>query len=202
MSVFFRPPLMILGLVASIAMLNPVVAFFNEAFMLSFRVLQTDSFTTILQVGGVVMVYCFILLSIFSLTFALPQTLPDRILRWVGAGIGDLGEQQSMGRVESAASGAARMAYTSGSQKSAARSAATRDAQKARRAEEAQSARDATQQQLADAQLRTATALEGFGGQSTITGNGTGGEGDTNGGDTSQPEGQGGQSTVTGVKEE
>ena len=181
MSVFFRPPLMILGLIASIAILNPVVAFFNEAFMLSFRVLQTDSITGLLTVCGVVMVYCFIVLSIFSLTFALPQTLPDRILRWVGAGIGDLGEQQSMGRVESAASGAARMAYTSGSQKSAARSAATRDAQKTLKAGEAQTARDAVQARIAD-------SLENLGSSS--------------GGDAAKIEGQGGQSTVTGVKEE
>lgn len=163
MSVFFRPPLMILGLVASIAILNPVVAFFNEAFMLSFRILQTDS-VSLIQIAGAILVYTFVLFSIFSLTFSLPQTLPDRILRWVGAGIGDLGEQQSMSRAESAASGGARASYMHLHGKAGA------GAQ-----QKAQAEREATQVRIADAlegmggDSSSASKIEGQTGQSTVT---------------------------------
>lgn len=91
------------------------------------------------------------------LVFSLPQTLPDRILRWIGAGISDMGEQSTMGRIESGASGHARMAATANSQRSSAVDSAKRD-----------SVRQSEQRAMADrdhaTQERIANALESGGG--------------------------------------
>lgn len=110
MSLFARPALMVLGVVFSMAALIPAVRFVNAGSILSFRVIQADSVTGLLSVAGFMLVYCVIIFAVFMLVFSLPQTLPDRILRWIGAGIGDLGEQNSMSRIESGASSQARTA--------------------------------------------------------------------------------------------
>lgn len=120
MSLFSRPPLMVLGVVASMAILNPAVRFVNAGFIASFRIIQSDSVTGLLSIAGYMMIYCVIIFGVFMLVFSLPQTLPDRILRWIGAGISDLGEQGTMGRIESSASGQARTAAVAGSARYAA----------------------------------------------------------------------------------
>lgn len=114
MSLFARPPLMVLGLVASMAILSPAIRFVNAGFMTTFRIIQADSVTGLLSVGGYMLVYGVIILGVFMMVFSLPQTLPDRILRWVGAGIADLGEQNTMGRIESGASSQAKTATMAG----------------------------------------------------------------------------------------
>ena len=114
MSLFARPPLMVLGLVASMAILNPAVRFINAGFMTSFRIIQADSVTGLLSLGGFTLIYSVIILGVFMMVFSLPQTLPDRILRWIGAGISDLGEQGTTNRIESTASGQARGAALAG----------------------------------------------------------------------------------------
>ena len=114
MSLFMRPPLMILGLVASMSILTPSVRFINAGFITAFNIIQADSVTGLLSVAGYMAVYCTIMVGLFMLVFSLPQTLPDRILRWVGAGIADLGEQGTASRIESAASGHAKAAARSG----------------------------------------------------------------------------------------
>ena len=117
MSLFARPPLMILGLVASMAILNPAIRFINASFITTFQIVQADSVTGLLSLAGFMLIYGVIILGVFMMVFSLPQTLPDRILRWIGAGIGDLGEQGTMSRIESSASSQARMAATAGAAK-------------------------------------------------------------------------------------
>lgn len=114
MSLFARPALMVLGLVASMAILIPAVRFINAGFITAFHIVQADSVTGLLSVGGYMLIYGVIILGVFMLVFSLPQTLPDRILRWIGAGIGDLGEQNTMSRIESGASGQAKAAAVAG----------------------------------------------------------------------------------------
>lgn len=120
MSLFARPPLMVLGVVASTVILTPAVRFVNAGFITAFRSIQADSVTGLLSIAGFMLIYCVIIFGVFMLVFSLPQTLPDRILRWVGAGIADLGEQNSMSRIEGGASGQARTAAVAGSAKQAA----------------------------------------------------------------------------------
>lgn len=116
MSGFFRPSLMIIGLVAANAILYPAVQFVNYAFLAKFTAMQQDSLTVVTSVAGYLLVYTFLMFSVFTLVFGLSQSLPDRILRWVGAGVGDLGEQNSMSKVEHAASSQSRAAMVKGMQ--------------------------------------------------------------------------------------
>lgn len=131
MSLFARPPLMVLGLVASMAILAPALRFVNAGFMTAFRIIQADSVTGLLSLGGFMLIYGVIVLGVFMMVFSLPQTLPDRILRWIGAGIADLGEQNTMNRIESGASGQAKAAAVAG-----AASIASRDRDKKARDDE------------------------------------------------------------------
>lgn len=133
MSLFARPPLMVLGVVASMAILTPAIRFVNAGFISAFRIIQADSITGLLSIAGFLLVYCVIILGVFMLVFSLPQTLPDRILRWIGAGISDLGEQGTMSRIEGGASGRAKAAALAGAA-GMARSAQDRKEREARRA--------------------------------------------------------------------
>jgi conjugal transfer/type IV secretion protein DotA/TraY len=110
MSVFFRPALMVVGLVAAIAVTLPAMSFINAGFLMTFRSLQADSVTGIVGIAGAVAIYSFLVTSVMLNIFGLSQSLPDRILRWINAGIGDLGEQDSLRRVQGGASGQARAA--------------------------------------------------------------------------------------------
>jgi hypothetical protein len=57
--------------------------------------------------------------SAFFMVFGLAQELPDRVLKWIGAGIGSLGESHALQRIENGASGQARMALNTAAQKQA-----------------------------------------------------------------------------------
>jgi len=120
LSVYFRPALMIVGLVVSMVAIVPLLQYTNAFFVLSFRLVQTNSVTGLFSMAGYIMAYCFVVFSVLMMVFALPQTLPDRILKWIGGGVGDLGEHGTMSRIESGASGQARMAATAMGQKAAA----------------------------------------------------------------------------------
>jgi len=156
MSGFFRPALMVLGLVASNVVLAPVVQYINAAFLVAFQSNQANSTTGLLSVAGYLLVYCSIITAVFMLVFSLPQTLPDRILRWIGAGIGDMGEQGTASKVEQSASTQARMAATHGTTASAA----------------ASNERSHRERQSAEKDQKASTekehAPEGIGGQSTV----------------------------------
>ncbi|WP_227689352.1 hypothetical protein [Klebsiella quasipneumoniae] len=47
------------------------------------------------------MVFGLTLLPVLYMTFGLPQILPDHVLRWIGAGVSDLGETQAVGQMRS-----------------------------------------------------------------------------------------------------
>lgn len=161
MSGFFRPALMILGLVASNSLMAPIITFVNESFKLKFMSLQADSVTGIMSVAGFLLIYTFIITSVIMLIFSLPQTLPDRILKWIGAGIGDMGEQNSAHKVEQSASSQSRQASMKGAQAATATRSA-KEAQASRTAaNEREDSRDAMQERLV-------SAVEGQSGQSTV----------------------------------
>ncbi|MDR3413327.1 MAG: DotA/TraY family protein [Formivibrio sp.] len=156
LSVFFRPSLMILGLVASLGMASPVMHYINWSFVIAFRVVQTDSMTGLFTIAVLLIVYSFLVSSVLMLIFSLPQVLPDRILRWVSAGTGDLGESSGAARVERGASGQARMALAAQASRSAQAKHSLHSAMDARRGEQSEAGKQSTQ-------------LEGMGGQSSIT---------------------------------
>jgi len=113
LSVFFRPVLMIVGLLASLILLRPVMDFVNTGFIGSMSVLQSGTWTGIGSIMGYMLVYAFITAAIFFMVFGLPQDLSDRVLKWIGAGIGSLGEGEGARRIESGASGMGRTAIQS-----------------------------------------------------------------------------------------
>lgn len=110
LNIFMRPILMLAGLVAGFALINPAVAFINEIVLLSFRIINADSVIGVVAITGSIIVYCFIITSVSVLLFGLSQSAPDRILRFINAGIGSLGEEQTISRVEGGASGQAKTA--------------------------------------------------------------------------------------------
>lgn len=142
MSGFFRPALMVLGLVASNAVLYPALSYINASFLARVQAIQQDSVTGLLSIAGFMLVYCIMVSAVFTLVFGLPQTLPDRILKWIGAGVGDLGEQGTTSKIEGAASGQSRAAMTAAIAKRGAMDEAKRKRRDndARRAENAQGA--------------------------------------------------------------
>lgn len=117
MSGFFRPALMVIGMVASNALLYPITTFLNEAFLLQFRSLQANSVTGLFTLAGYFLIYAIMISAAYMLLFSLPQALPDNILRWIGAGVGDLGEKGMAQKLEGSASAQARQAAVWGSAK-------------------------------------------------------------------------------------
>lgn len=170
LSVFFRPALMIMGLIVSMAAIIPLLQYTNEFFVLSFRLVQTNSVTGLFSMAGFMLAYCFVAFSVLMMIFGLPQTLPDRILKWIGAGIGDLGEQGTMSRIEGGASGQARMAATAMGQKAA----GVRQGQIAAADRSLQQEQNETLRKLAEGSK--GHEPEGFGGQGVVPGPPKGGK--------------------------
>ncbi|MEQ6352814.1 DotA/TraY family protein [Ralstonia pseudosolanacearum] len=161
MSGFFRPALMVLGLVASNALLYPCTAYLNEAFVTQFRSLQADSVTGLFSLACYSVIYGILVFVMYMLIFGLPQSLPDNILRWIGAGVGDLGEKGMGMKLEGTASQQARQAAVWAASRGASRQEASQQAREA-------ATRGATQD-AADAVRREAAMPMGETGQSSIT---------------------------------
>ncbi|WP_298702103.1 DotA/TraY family protein [uncultured Variovorax sp.] len=97
LSLFVRPALAVLGLFAGILAADPIVDYLAKAFFS----MRTAIVTSQESLGWVVefmtykdwmVVFGFILLPVVYMIFGLPQVLPDHVLKWIGAGVADLGE--------------------------------------------------------------------------------------------------------------
>jgi hypothetical protein len=97
LSLFVRPALAVLGLFAGILAADPIVDYLAKAFFS----MRTAIVTSQESLGWIVefmtftnwmVVFGFILLPITYMVFGLPQVLPDHVLKWIGAGVADLGE--------------------------------------------------------------------------------------------------------------
>lgn len=96
-SLFVRPALAVLGLFAGILAADPIVDYLAKAFFS----MRTAIVTSQESLGWVVefmtykdwmVVFGFVLLPVVYMVFGLPQVLPDHVLKWIGAGVADLGE--------------------------------------------------------------------------------------------------------------
>lgn len=114
LSVFFKPILTVLGLLLSMIMLRPIMDLVNLGFIGSLNTIQANSTTGIASYFGFMLVYAFITLSVFMTVFALPQDMSDRVLKWISAGIGSLGEKDAMKKIEMLVRGKNRVAGKSG----------------------------------------------------------------------------------------
>lgn len=104
LSLFARPALAILGLFAAVLVSDPVIDYIAQSFfaMRGAVVASTGSVGAIsefLTFAWWFMVFGLTLLPVLYMIFGLPQTLPDQVLRWIGAGIGDLGETNAVGQM-------------------------------------------------------------------------------------------------------
>lgn len=104
LSLFARPALAVLGLFAAVLVSDPVIDYIAKGFfaMRGAVVKSTGGVSVIaefLTFGWWFMVFGLTLLPVLYMIFGLPQTLPDQVLRWIGAGIGDLGETNATGQM-------------------------------------------------------------------------------------------------------
>jgi len=101
LSLFARPALAVIGLFAAILVSDPIIDFIANGFFAIRGAVVTSTggvgwlaewftFAQWLQMFGIV------LLPVLYMVYGLPQYLPDHVLRWVGAGISDLGETGAM----------------------------------------------------------------------------------------------------------
>ncbi|HCE8579400.1 TPA: DotA/TraY family protein [Pseudomonas aeruginosa] len=100
LSLFIRPALIITGLFAAMMVANPVVGYISKAFWAMYHANVTSAeslgwFIEFLQWKNWLIVYGFVLLPVMYMIFGLSQTLPDTVLRWIGAGISSMGETQA-----------------------------------------------------------------------------------------------------------
>lgn len=104
LSLFARPALSVVGLFAAILVSDPIIDFIAKGFfsMRGAVVTSTGTVGTIasfLTFAWWFMVFGLTLLPVLYMTFGLPQILPDHVLKWIGAGIGDLGETSASGEM-------------------------------------------------------------------------------------------------------
>ncbi|NKF92176.1 hypothetical protein GO286_04469 [Ralstonia solanacearum] len=95
LALFVRPALAVIGLFAAMLVADPIVDYIVKAFFTTSGAISSG--TTLSWFAGIFSFFW--TLSIFGLTllpvlytiFALPQSLPDEVLKWIGAGVHDLG---------------------------------------------------------------------------------------------------------------
>ncbi|BBU46954.1 hypothetical protein PPTS312_48690 [Pseudomonas putida] len=104
LSLFARPALAVLGLFAAVLVSDPVIDYIAQGFFAMRGAVVSSSggvgaISEFLTFAWWFMVFGLTLLPVLYMIFGLPQTLPDQVLRWIGAGIGDLGETNAVGQM-------------------------------------------------------------------------------------------------------
>ena len=94
MSLFFRPVLMLMGLIAGIFLIEPAARLINDTFFVMMRSVQAGSVNGPITVVGFGGVYTMVLLAAVFKAFSLIHALPDRIMSWINGGRSDLGESE------------------------------------------------------------------------------------------------------------
>lgn len=104
LSLFARPALAIIGLFAAVLISDPMIDYIAKGFF-AMRGAVVSSTGTVGAIAEFLtfawwfMVFGLTLLPVLYMTYGLPQVLPDHVLRWIGAGVGDLGETGALGQM-------------------------------------------------------------------------------------------------------
>lgn len=93
LSLTLRPPLMILGLACSIALMKPIGYFINSTFVGAFAIGVNPGPLGLTQAIAGCVLYAIVMVSVIHRVFTLIHVVPDRILRWIGGGGNELGEE-------------------------------------------------------------------------------------------------------------
>lgn len=106
LSLFARPALAVVGLFAAMLVSDPIIDFIAKGFFAMRGAVVTSTGTvgaiaSFLSFAWWFMVFGLTLLPVLYMIFGLPQILPDHVLRWIGAGVSDLGETQAVGQMRS-----------------------------------------------------------------------------------------------------
>jgi conjugal transfer/type IV secretion protein DotA/TraY len=96
LALFVRPALAVIGLFGAMLIADPIVDYIAKAFF----AMRGDVVVSTGLLGAVAQFYTFfwwfsafglLLLPVLYMIFGLPQVLPDHVLRWINAGVHDLG---------------------------------------------------------------------------------------------------------------
>lgn len=104
LALFARPALAIVGLFAAILVSDPIIDFIATGFFAMRGAVVSSSGTVgaiaeFLTFAWWLMLFGLTLLPVLYMTFGLPQILPDHVLKWIGAGVSDLGETSAIGEM-------------------------------------------------------------------------------------------------------
>lgn len=109
LSLLLRPMLMVLGLIASITILNLMGQLYNRVFADVFISTQQDSNAFIWIIGMLMsgLIYCYGMWTIIQKTFSIMHELPDQIIEWFGQSSNVLGKSaQEVGNSSGVIAGA------------------------------------------------------------------------------------------------
>lgn len=95
LALFVRPALAVIGLFAAMLVADPIVDYIVKAFFTTSGAISSATtlswFAGIFQFFWTLSIFGLTLLPVLYTIFALPQSLPDEVLKWIGAGVHDLG---------------------------------------------------------------------------------------------------------------
>jgi len=106
LALFIRPALAIIGLFAAMLLADPIVDYITKAFF----AMRGDVVASTGWVGAIsqfstfywwFLVFGGVLLPVLYMVYGLPQVLPDHVLRWINAGVHDLGATNATSAMQS-----------------------------------------------------------------------------------------------------
>lgn len=109
LALFVRPALAVIGLFAAMVIADPVVDFVVKSFFSSSGAIGINNGSIFFASSAFQQAQMFFwtlglfgltLLPILYMIFGLPQTLPDHVLRWINAGVHDLGATQATAEMQ------------------------------------------------------------------------------------------------------
>lgn len=119
LSLTLRPALMIMGLVAAISLMRPIGYLINSTFAGAFLMAQGPGAGGVTATVAGCAIYAGVMISVINRVFGLIHVIPDRLLRWIGGGGGELGQeaeainQGSAGKMIAATQGAQQLSKAS-----------------------------------------------------------------------------------------
>ncbi|EAT16742.1 DotA/TraY family protein [Desulfuromonas acetoxidans] len=95
-SVLLRPPLLMIGFVFSIVMLNGIGKYLAEGFQIYTAGLAAGQLSGAITYTATTVIFTVVMVLALQKLFSLITWLPDNVIRWIGQGAASLGEQASV----------------------------------------------------------------------------------------------------------
>lgn len=95
LALFVRPALAVIGLFAAMLIADPVVDYIAKAFFTTSGAISSGTtlswFAGLFQFFWTLSMFGLLLMPTLYMIYSLPQVLPDHVLKWINAGVHDLG---------------------------------------------------------------------------------------------------------------